>query len=315
MISPPVTASPRITSTLRAFGRARRPSESLSSRVFVLPIAIVMVVLFLVPLAQSVYYSLTNFNGYSTDAKFVGFANYAKVFTDATMTSGLFFTLLFAISTTVAVTALAIPLAVILNRTFFGRRFVQSMFFFPAIPSMAILGLVWGFIFNPLGSGALNSVLHTLFGLAPIPWLSVDQLAQLSVIVVGIWTQTGWHAMLYLAYLQSIPDDYYEVAMIDGASPRQRFAYITLPLLAPAVTISSLLLLTGGLKVYDLPFTLTAGGPGFATETLTQAIIQNGVAQAKFGEGSALAVVFLLLVGIVVLAQLALARRLEKSFQ
>jgi ABC-type sugar transport system permease subunit len=312
-----MTASPAtlLRNLSKSLGPRPRTRQLLGARAFLIPIAIVVFVIFLFPLAQSFYYSLTDFNGYSPDLNFVGIDNYVRVFSDASMLSALGFTVLYAVSTLVIVTVLAIPLAMIFNRVFFGRRFVQSALFFPAIPSLAILGLVWGFIFNPLGSGALNSLLGGLFGIAPIPWLSVDQLAQFSVVVVAIWSLTGWHAMLYLAYLQAIPHDFTEAAMMDGASARQRFFHITLPMLTPAVTVSSLLLLTSGIKVYELPFALTKGGPGFATRTLTQSIIQSGVAQGKFGEGSALSVVFLVLVGSIVLAQLAIARRIEGRIQ
>ncbi|MFI6735841.1 carbohydrate ABC transporter permease [Nonomuraea sp. NPDC050451] len=282
--------------------------EGLRLQAFLVPIGIVFAVLFAIPLAQSFYFSVTDFNGYSTDVNFVGLENYRKIFADPSMLAGLGFTLLYAIGTTVIITVLAIPLAVLLNRRFFGRNVVRAVFFFPAIPSIAILGLVWGFILSPLGSGAINSLLGDL---GPVPWLSDSTLAQLSVIMVAVWSSTGWHAILYLAYLQSIPDDYYEAARVDGASPRQSFFSITLPLLAPAVTISSLLLMTGGLKVYDLPYTLTKGGPGYATFTITQSIIQSGIAQAKFGQASALAVVFMLVVGAIVAVQLVLSSRLE----
>lgn len=281
---------------------------------FLLPMLAVFVVLFAIPLAQSIWWSFTDFNGYSSDAQFVGMRNYVNVFTDPSMLAGLGFTLTFTLATTIIITVLAVPLAVVLDRAFFGRNFIRAVFFFPAIPSVAILGLVWGFILNPLGAGALNSFLMNVAGIGPIPWLSNSTLAQISVIAVAIWTSTGWHAILYLAYLQSIPDDYYEVARIDGASARQRFFYITLPLLLPAMTVSWLLLMTGGLKVYDLPITLTKGGPGFSTFTITQTIIQNGVSQAKYGQASALAVIFMLAVGLIVAGQLFLSRRLEGRF-
>jgi ABC-type sugar transport system permease subunit len=144
--------------------------------------------------------------------------------------------------------------------------------------------------------------------------LSDATLAQVSTIVVAVWAQTGWHAILYLAYLQSIPADYYEVATIDGANRWQVFRSITLPLLTPAAAVSTLLLMTGGLKVYDLPFALTKGGPGFATYTITQAIIDNGIAQGRMGVASALSVAFLIAVGLVVLAQLAVSRLVERRF-
>lgn len=229
------------------------------------------------------------------------------------MLAGLGFTLLFAVGTTVLITVLAIPLTVQLNKVFFGRNFVRSVWFFPAIPSMAILGLVWRYVLSPLESGVLNSVLAR-FGVEPIGWLSVDSLARLSVIVVGVWAATGWHAVLYTAYLQSIPGEYYEVAKIDGASPRQQFFGITLPLLTPAVVISTFLLMTGGLKVFDLPYTLTNGGPGFATYTITQSIIVSGVGQGRYGLASALAVMFTVAVGILSFSQLALTRYIERRF-
>jgi raffinose/stachyose/melibiose transport system permease protein len=295
--------------------RRRWWHETLTNQVFLIPIAIVFVLLFAIPLARSLYYSLTDFNGFSQDVKFVGMQNYARVFTDSAMAAGLSFTLIYAIGTTLVITALAIPLAVLLNRKFFGRNFVRSAFFFPAIPSIAILGLVWTFILSPIGSGVINSLLKSIFGIGSIPWLSDGTLAQVSVIAVGVWVHTGYHAILYLAYIQSIPGDYYEAASLDGASNRQQFFGITLPLLIPAMSVSQLLLLTGGLKVFDLPYTLTAGGPGYSTTTLTQTLIQRGISQGEFGQASALAVIFLLVVVVVIAAQLVLTRRLEGRYK
>lgn len=286
--------------------------ETAAARAFLVPIAVVFLVLFVIPLLQTCYYSVTDFTGYSNELTLIGFDNYRKILTDPTMLSGLAFTLLYAVATTVLITVLAIPLAVVLNRRFVGRGFVRSVFFFPAIPSIAILGLVWAYILSPLGTGALNSVLGSLLSIGPFPWLSDGTLAKVSVIAVGVWSQTGWHAVLYLAYLQSIPADYYEVATIDGASRRQQFRHITLPLLSPAIVVSQFLLMTGGLKVFDLPFTLAKGGPGYATQTITQSIITSGVAQGRYGLASALSVLFTLAVAGVVLLQLAASRWLER---
>ncbi|MFJ4221872.1 carbohydrate ABC transporter permease [Curtobacterium luteum] len=292
--------------------RFRRSREGFAAYWFVLPIIVVFIVLYLVPMAQSLYWSFTSYDGYTTP-KFTGLQNYARIFSDPSMLSALGFTLGYAIATTVFVTLFAIPLAMVLNRRFVGRAFVRSVFFFPAVPSVALLGLVWTFILSPLGSGVINSVIGKL-GVPPVPWLSDETLAQLSVILVAVWAQTGWHAMLYLAYLQSLPSDIFEAAAIDGANRWQQFRSLTLPLLTPAITVSQLLLLTGGLKVYDLPFTLTHGGPGFATRTLTQAIIENGIAQSDIGKASALSVLFLVAVGLIIAGQLVISRRLEERY-
>lgn len=109
-----------------------------------MPILIVFALLFAVPLAQSFYFSLTDFDGYSVESDFVGFANYVSIFRDPAMLAGLVFTLTYSLGTTLIVTALAIPLALALNRPFVGRGAVRAILFFPAIPSIAILGLVWG---------------------------------------------------------------------------------------------------------------------------------------------------------------------------
>lgn len=292
--------------------RFRRSREGFAAYWFVLPIIVIFIVLYLVPMAQSLYWSFTSYDGY-TAPKFTGLQNYERIFSDPSMLSALGFTLGYAIATTVFVTLFAIPLAMVLNRRFVGRAFVRSVFFFPAVPSVALLGLVWTFILSPLGSGVINSVIGKL-GVAPIPWLSDETLAQVSVILVAVWAQTGWHAMLYLAYLQSLPSDIFEAAAIDGANRWQQFRNLTLPLLTPAITVSQLLLLTGGLKVYDLPFTLTHGGPGFATRTLTQAIIENGIAQSDIGKASALSVLFLVAVGLIIAGQLVISRRLEERY-
>jgi raffinose/stachyose/melibiose transport system permease protein len=285
--------------------------ERLSGTAFLIPIALVFIVIIGVPLVRSIFYSFTDYEAFSPTRQFIGLENYRRVFTDSTLVAGLSFTLLFAVSTVILITVLAIPLAVVLNRGFRGRNLVRSMWFFPAIPSIAVLGLVWNFILNPLPSGALNSVLASAFGVDPIPWLADPTLAKLSVVGVGVWSSTGWHAVLYLAYLQTIPRDYYEVATIDGASGWQQFRFITLPLLAPAVTTSTLLLMIAGLNVYALPATLTGGGPADATYTITQSIITSGVGQGKYGQASALAVVYMVAVGLVVTAQLWLSHRLQ----
>ena len=295
----------------RARWAARR--ADLTSFWFLLPILAVFVVLFLVPMIQTLYYSFTDFNGYSMNMRFVGLTNYKKVFTDPATVEGLGFTILYAIVVMIGVTVLAIPLAVILNRKFVGRDFVRSVFFFFSVPSLAIMGLVWKYIFSPLKSGVANTILGAL-GISPLPWLSNDQLARFCVIFIGIWAQIGWHATLYLAFLQAIPGDLYEQARVDGANAWQRFIHITLPQLTPGIVTSTFLLMSGGLKVYDLPYTMTKGGPGFSTYTVTQSIIQQGIGESQYGVGSALSVLFFIAVGIVIFLQLGISRLVSARF-
>ena len=294
--------------------RMRGLHDDLTSFWFLLPILAVFVILFLVPLMQTLMFSFTDFNGYSMDMHWVALSNYQKVFSDSSTLQGLGFTVLYAVIVMIGVTALAIPLAVTLNRKFVGCNFVRSVFFFFSVPSLAIMGMVWKYIFSPMKTGVVNSVL-SVFGIDPVPWLSNNTLAKFCVIFIAIWAQIGWHATLYLAFLQAIPADLYEQATVDGASPFQQFIHITLPQLTPGIVTSTFLLMSGGLKVYDLPFTMTKGGPRYSTYTVTQSIIQQGIGQSQYGIGSALAVLFFLATGIVVFVQMGISNLISRRFQ
>lgn len=294
--------------------KARAFHDDLTSFWFLLPILALFVVLFLVPLAQTLYYLFTDFNGYSMNMHLVGLDNYKKVFSDSSTLQGLGFTILYAVIVMVGVTCLAIPLAVVLNKKFIGCNFVRSLFFFFSVPSLAIMGMVWKYIFSPMKTGVVNSVL-SIFGIDPIPWLSNNALAKFCVIFIAIWAQIGWHATLYLAFLQAIPADLYEQATVDGANKWQQFLHITLPQLMPGIVTSTFLLMSGGLKVYDLPYTMTKGGPGYSTYTVTQSIIQQGIGQSQYGIGSALAVLFFVATGVVVFLQMGISNLISRRFQ
>ena len=169
--------------------------ENFASARFLLPIMVVFIVVILIPFLQSLVFSFTDYSGYNfADAKFVGFANYVQCFKDPTLLAGLGFTLLYTVATTVLITVIALPLAVVLNRKFFGRNFARSLFFFFSVPSMAVLGLVWQYIFSPLKSGVVNTLLAKI-GIDAIPWLSNSELAKFCVIFVAVWAQIGWHAV------------------------------------------------------------------------------------------------------------------------
>lgn len=286
--------------------------ENFASARFLLPIMVVFIVVILIPFLQSLVFSFNDYSGYNfADAKFVGFANYVQCFKDPTLLAGLGFTLLYTVATTVLITVIALPLAVVLNRKFFGRNFARSLFFFFSVPSMAVLGLVWQYIFSPLKSGVVNTLLAKI-GIDAIPWLSNSELAKFCVIFVAVWAQIGWHATLYLAYLQAIPADIYEQAAVDGANRRQQFFNITLPQMVPAMGVSIFMLLTGGLKVYDLPYGLTSGGPGYSTYTVTQSIILTGIGSSRYGLGSALGVIFFICCALLVALQQVITNLVEK---
>lgn len=278
---------------------------------FALPALVVYTVLTVYPLVQTLGLSFTNWDGFSMEGlQFVGLANFRNLFGDRAMRITLRNTVLYSIVQPLAVTALAIPLSLALNTGMRSRNLQRAVFFFPSVPSAIILGYLWAYILAPTGTGIVNKFLG-LFGIAPKLWLADPTLAMLSVIGVSVWSSVGWHACIYLAKLQGIPQDYYEAATIDGAGPWQRFRYITFPMLSSAMTISVLLLVLNALKVYDLPFALTKGGPGNATTMVSQMIIKTGFVEKSYGKATAMSAVFFVFIAVVSVVQLTLMKKRE----
>lgn len=284
----------------------------LQYEIFLIPAILAFTTFTIVPLAKTLLYSFTDFDGVTHSYTFVGLANYFSVFQDEVMKQALFNTLFYTLCTMLLINLISLPLAVLLDKPMRVKTFERAVFFFPSVVSGLLIGYIWGYILSPLASGALNKLLSA-FGVASIGWTSDPWLAKFCIIGVAVWTSTGWHTVVNLAYLQAISPEYYEAASIDGASRWQQFTRITIPLLAPALTINTLLLLTNGLKVYDLPYALTKGGPGYANYTVTQIIIQRGISEKQYGVSTALAAIFILLVMIIAVVQFTTMRKREED--
>lgn len=278
---------------------------------FLLPALASHTLFIIFPFLKSLFYSFTNFDGMSAHYGFVGFANYRDLFRDSAMLASMSYTLFYTFSSIVVVTLLAIPLAIVLDTGMKTRHLQRAVFFFPSVPSSLAIGYIWAYIFSPTESGAINYLLLHLFGIGHVPWLSDPLLAKVSTVIVGVWASLGWHAVLYLANLQTIPQEYYEAAHIDGATWRQRLMHITVPMLSPAMTASLLILVTGGLKVFEIPFALTKGGPGFETHSISQVIILRGISEMFYGKASAMSIVLFLFIGVVTVVQVSLMQRRE----
>lgn len=283
--------------------RRLRLRKVLPYSAFMLPALLTFTVFTIYPLIRTVLYSFTSADGVTHDYHFVGLQNYANALKDEVIVGSIGNTLLYALATTVLINLLSVPLAVLLDNSARSKVLERAIFFFPSVISMLLLGYIWGYILSPTASGAVNSILG-LFGANPVPWLSDPALSKVSVLIAAVWCNTGWHTMVNIAYLQAIPPDYYEAAAIDGANRWQRFFHITLPMLAPALTINTLLLLTNGLKVYDLPYAMTnKGGPGYANYTITQTIIQRGISEKQYGLSSAMSTIFIIIVMVIAIVQ------------
>ncbi|RRK30660.1 sugar ABC transporter permease [Schaedlerella arabinosiphila] len=270
---------------------------------FILPAFLVYTVLMLYPMLQAVGLSFTDWKGVTFEnLHFVGLKNYLDVFSDKQIIISITNTVVYAIAVPIAVTILAIPLSVALNSKMKTSNIQRAAFFFPSVPSALVLGFLWSYIMSPLDYGLLNRMVTGL-GFDPVLWLADPKMAMVSVIVVTVWSQLGWHACIYLAQLQSVSEDLYEAARIDGANTLQLFFRITVPQLKPAMVTSVMLLMISSLKVFDLPFALTGGGPGYATTMISQVIIQRGFVDKMYGRSMAAAIVFFLFVAFITAIQ------------
>lgn len=279
---------------------------------FVLPAFIIYTTLTIIPILNTFFYSFTNYNGLAPNIKFIGLQNYIKIFSTNNVTTSFRNSIIYGLVTPILITVLAIPLALILNSGMKTRNFQRASFFFPSVISALFLGYIWNFILSPSSLGLINSVLVSL-GQHKLLLLSDPIMAMILLILVSVWCTTGWHACIYLANMQMIDNSYYEAAEIDGAGGFEKFTNITFPMLAPAMTVSVMLLLTGSLKAFDLPFALTSGGPGYATTMVTQTIITEGISSNRVGFASAMSMLFFIIISIVAIFQVrTMGKREEK---
>lgn len=287
----------------------RKWSEKLEFGIFTLPVLICIAVAFYIPFAMTIRYSLLKWNGISKHPKFIGLDNFKQIFMgDANFTSSAWFTVKYAILYIVLVNVLAILLAVILDMKLKSSTWLRTAFFIPYILSLVIVGFIWKFIFMQ-GFESLGA--STGWGIFKLSWLGEPGLAFISIVLVSIWQSIGFYMVIYIAGLQSIPEDLKEAATVDGAGPYRRFISITLPLLAPSITISVFMALTNSIKVFDVILSLTGGGPGGTTYSIAFDIYRDTFQNNLFGYGTAKALILFVAVLIVTLIQLALFKRRE----
>lgn len=258
---------------------------------FLIPALIGFTLFFIWPLISNIFFSFTNWNGLNVTYKFIGIKNYLRMFKDRELIIAIKNTLLYAGLMTFIQNALAIPLAVALDSNIKTKNYLRLLFFLPAVLSPLVVGFLWSYIMAP-ETGLLWIIFQNI-GLQPINWLGNKNIVMYSIILVSVWQWTGWASVIYLANLQGISSEYYDAAKVDGANGWKRFWHITFPMLAPAITINVLNSLIGSLKVFDIVMSMTQGGPGSASETITTVLIKRAFPEGMLGYGSSIAVLFL----------------------
>ena len=259
-----------------------------------LPLA-VFVAFVIAPLLTSFYYSVTNWNGYSSNYAFVGLANFARIGTDRLFMQAAVNTAIWIAAAIALPTTLGLALALLLDSKVAGARIFKSIFYLPICLSAVIVGQIWIWIYQP-DWGLLNAFLSHVFG-RPFhyAWLAKPGSALWSVIVAWSWQQTGLSMVIYLAGLTSIPGDLLEVCEIEGASRWQRIRLVVLPLLTPATVVAVALSVINALKGFDILYIMTGGGPFNSSDTLAMHMYNESFKKYYMGYGSAISVVLFLI--------------------
>lgn len=276
---------------------------------FALPAVAVFFVFHTFPALQGVFYSFTDSRGFG-NWNFVGFENYARLFTDPLIRQTYGFTFGVAIVATILTNVIALAIAVGLTAVSGVRNFLRGIYFIPAVIATLVISYVFNFLFafaipdlgKAMGSDALSK---NILGNPSLAWIGV--------VVVVVWQGCAQTIVIYMAGIQTVPVDVQEAAVIDGAGSWTRFWRVTFPLLAPFFTINMVLSLKNYLMIFDQIVGLTGGGPGTSTTSISFLIYKNGFAGGQFAYQSANAVIYFLVISLVSVLQIGLLRKREVS--
>ncbi|WP_235905464.1 carbohydrate ABC transporter permease [Actinomyces marmotae] len=274
----------------------------------IVPAALVFTVLLTIPLLTGVFYTFTNFQGYG-DWRFVGLTNYTNLLRDDIIWGSYLFTFKYAIVASVLTNVIALGLALLLNTRLKAQSLWRGVFFVPYILPV----LVVSYIFSYLLTNNLPQVGQALGW----QWLSTsllanEDLAWLAIVVVGVWQSVAYTTIIYLAGLQTVPEEIYEASALDGAGPVRRLWSMTLPLIIPYLGINMVLSFKGFLGVFDQIVALTGGGPGTATQSISYLIFKNGFQGGEYAYQTANGIIYFLIVVILSFAQLRVTQSQER---
>lgn len=270
-----------------------------------LPTIVIFGLFMVYPILDSIYLSFLDFSGGAYS--FVGFRNYVELFKDPVFYKSLGNTFLYLIIQVPVMISLALIIAVLIEQKFIrGRGFFRMSVFLPTITSLVAYALVFKVLFNT-EHGLINYVIE-YFGGQKIQWIYSALPAKFSVIISITWRWVGYNMIILLAGIQSIPEDLYESASIDGATFWQKFFFITIPMVKQILLFTTITSTIGTLQLFDEPYILTQGGPNNATITVGQYLYNNGFKYLKYGFASALGYVMVIIIGLLSIVQFKLSK-------
>lgn len=273
----------------------RRHRQELYGWAYILPGLVILAVFCILPIFMTLYYSFTDYN-LAQAPEFIAFSNYAKVFTNTQLRKALVNTAIYVIITVPLQTIVSLLAASFLANFLNNRygKFLRGVIFIPILVSYVAAAAVWRIIYNAKG-GVINQVLEA-FGMQPVNWLGDASTALICVAIVGVWKSAGYLMVIFYAGIMNISVEVKEAAIIDGATPRQRFWYITVPILKPITYMVVTLGVIWSFQAFDLVYKLTGGGPGFATTTIAYVIYSYAFQDRRIGYACAIAILLLLVI-------------------
>lgn len=294
--------------------RRSRRNQLLPPVWFALPALGIYLLIVIYPSLSGGVYAFTDWRGLSDQVNFVGLDNFRKVFSNRQSVGALTNVFLLTLFVVVVQNSIGLLMALGVHSKIKSRILLRTIFFAPVVVSPIVIVFLWKYLFDPRPERGINAFLGIL-GLDGLQqnWLGDPDVALWSVGITIVWQLSGISMVIFLAGLQGVPRELLEAAAIDGAGTFRRFQAVTLPMLAPAITINVMLSTIGGLKVFDQVFALTGGGPGYATEVPSTLLYQEAFVYGNYAYATAIALVLTIVVSAVALLQLRLLKSRETA--
>jgi multiple sugar transport system permease protein len=278
---------------------------------FLLPSMAILFVFVIWPIIQVFWQSVRGTTFLPPSSPYVGLGNFRSIFHDSQFWTDLRTTAIYTVVTVPLTMVLALAIALGLRHNNVASRVLRTVYFLPALSSLAVMGLIWSFLLSP-DIGVLNYWLSKI-GLHAPDWLGTTSFALPSVIAVGVWVTLGYDMVIFVAGRQGIPEEYYEAARIDGATPWQQFKNVTVPLLAPTTMFVLVTSVIGAFQAFDQIFVMTDGGPLYSTETLVIYMYRYAFTNFEIGYGCAVAVCLFVIVLAFTAVEIRLFRRSQQQ--
>lgn len=276
---------------------------------FVGPAFLAFAMIVLIPFFTGVYYAFTDWNGVTGNVSWVGLDNFKYLFTeDKQFQQSFMLTMKYTAVAIILTNVVGFGLAILISQMLKTRNILRTVFFLPNLIGGLLLGFIWQFIFIK-GFESIGKI--TGFSLFQLPWLGDEKTAFWGIVIVSVWQGAGYIMLIYLAALQNVPQDIVEAAKIDGANRLQVLRHITMPMVAPAVTICLFLTISSSFKIFDVNLSLTNGGPFKSTEMLALNIYTEAFVNNRYGLGEAKALIFFLIVAAITVIQVTVTKKRE----